>query len=128
MFTIAQIKLAHAKVKSGADFPAYISEIKALGVAGYDNFVSDGANVYFGAGIQVSSDPKYDSLTISANPSVDALKSALKIHQEGQTDYLTFCRQSADAGVEKWTVDILTMTCSYFDRNGNVMVVEVIPG
>ena len=32
MFTVEQIKAAHSKVKSGADFPAYIQEIKALGL------------------------------------------------------------------------------------------------
>lgn len=31
MFTIEQIKTAHSQVKSGADFPAYIQEIKKLG-------------------------------------------------------------------------------------------------
>ncbi len=28
MFTVEQIKAAHSKVKSGADFPSYIKEIK----------------------------------------------------------------------------------------------------
>ncbi len=28
MFTVEQIKTAHSKVKSGADFPAYIQDIK----------------------------------------------------------------------------------------------------
>ena len=32
MFTVEQIKAAHSKVKSGADFPSYIKEIKSLGV------------------------------------------------------------------------------------------------
>lgn len=31
MFTVEQIETAHAKVKSGADFPNYIKEIKELG-------------------------------------------------------------------------------------------------
>jgi uncharacterized protein YbcV (DUF1398 family) len=31
MFTLEQIKQAHSKVKSGADFPKYIQEIKILG-------------------------------------------------------------------------------------------------
>ena len=31
MFTAEQIKAAHSKVQSGADFPAYIKAIKALG-------------------------------------------------------------------------------------------------
>jgi hypothetical protein len=33
MVTIEQIKQAHNKVKSGADFPKYIQEIKKLGVS-----------------------------------------------------------------------------------------------
>ena len=35
MCTVAQIKAAQIKVKSGADFPAYIKEIKTLGVTQY---------------------------------------------------------------------------------------------
>lgn len=31
MFPVAQIKLAHDKVKSGADFPKFIQEIKKPG-------------------------------------------------------------------------------------------------
>ena len=39
MFTAEQIKAAHSKVKSGADFPGYIKEIKALGVTHYEAYV-----------------------------------------------------------------------------------------
>ena len=42
MFTAEQIKAAHSKVKSGADFPSYIQEIKALGVTHYEAYVTDG--------------------------------------------------------------------------------------
>ena len=38
MFTIAQIKEAHSRVKSGADFPTYIQDLIELGVKGYDTF------------------------------------------------------------------------------------------
>lgn len=48
MFTIEQIKAAHSNVKSGADFPAYIQDIKKLGVAAYDVFVADGHADYYG--------------------------------------------------------------------------------
>ena len=37
-----QLKAAHSKVKSGADFPAYIRKIKALGVTHYDTYVNNG--------------------------------------------------------------------------------------
>jgi hypothetical protein len=42
MFTIEQIKAAHSKVKSGTDFPAYVQELIALGVTGYETYVADG--------------------------------------------------------------------------------------
>jgi len=35
MFTVEQIDKAHEKVKSGADFPNYIQEIKQMGVTAY---------------------------------------------------------------------------------------------
>ena len=31
MFTIEQIETAHSKMKSGAEFPSYINDIKQLG-------------------------------------------------------------------------------------------------
>ena len=35
--------------KSGADFPAYIREIKSLGVTHYESYVNDGHIDYHGA-------------------------------------------------------------------------------
>ena len=45
MFTAEQIKAAHGKVKSGADFPSYIKEIKGLGVTHYEAYITDGHRV-----------------------------------------------------------------------------------
>ena len=42
MFTQEQISSSHSKVKSGAGFPAYINELKQLGVTHYETFVADG--------------------------------------------------------------------------------------
>ena len=128
MFTIDQISEAHKKVKSGADFPDYIQEIKALGVVAYDQYVSDGHTKYLGDDeFEIISPPKYASLNIAETGDIAKLKHVLKIHQNGQTDYFTFCQQSADAGVEKWVVDIEKLLCTYYDKIGNEMVVEVIP-
>jgi len=38
MFTVEQIESAHGKVKSGADFPNYIQEIKKLGVVSFETW------------------------------------------------------------------------------------------
>jgi len=60
MFTVEQINKAHEKVKSGADFPEYIHEIKQMGVTGYETWVYDNHTEYFGKNdYQTKSLPKY---------------------------------------------------------------------
>ncbi|MEA5256530.1 DUF1398 family protein [Arcicella aquatica] len=128
MFTINQIKDIHSKVKSGADFPQYVQNLIDLGLIGYDHYVCDGHSKYYGKdNFQIQSEAKYALLEISSTGNIEALRNALKIHQAGETDYLTFCRQSAEAGVEKWTLDMKKMTCVYYDKNGLEMVTEVVP-
>jgi uncharacterized protein YbcV (DUF1398 family) len=128
MFTIEQIRAAEAKIKSGADFPNFIQEIKAMGVIRNDVFVINGMSVYYGDDDHtVQSAPAYEDLIIEETSSVDDLKEALKVHQNGATDYMTFCRQVAVAGVEKWVTDLNEMTVTYLDSAGNEMVVEHVP-
>ncbi len=128
MFTIDQIKHAHAKVKSGADFPNYVQEIKALGVASYETYVKDGHTDYKGSDhSSVSSDSKYDNLNVVNESNVEQFKSDLKAHQQGKTDYPTFCSDCAKSGVEKWVVKVDSMTCAYYDKQGNELLVEIIP-
>ncbi len=128
MFTIEQIHLAHSKVKSGADFPAYVQDLIQIGVVYYDTYVIDGHTVYLGKNnFTLASNAVHPVLEIASSGNQKALEHALKIHQEGQTDYLTFSQQAADAGVEKWTVDMHQMTCIYYDRQGNKLVEENIP-
>jgi uncharacterized protein YbcV (DUF1398 family) len=47
MFTEQQMKAAHSKVKSGADFPRYFQEIKKLGLIRYEYFVKTGVTIYY---------------------------------------------------------------------------------
>lgn len=128
MFTLAQIHAAHAKVKSGADFPVYVQELIQLGVSHYENFVSDGHAQYFGQGdYTIASSAKYSALEIASEVNLPQFQAALKAHQQGQSDYLTFCGYCAELGVEKWQVSMEKMTCTYFDRAGNEVLVEEIP-
>lgn len=128
MFTIAQIKQAHSKVQSGADFPAYIQEIKALGVTGYEAFVSDGRITYFGVNnYQTAAEPKYPELAIAEPSDKEQFKADLKAHQQGNTDYLTFCNDCAKSGIEKWVIVMDEMTCTYYDKAGNEILAEMIP-
>jgi uncharacterized protein YbcV (DUF1398 family) len=127
MFTIAQIKEAHAKVKSGEDFPKYIQDLIDLGVIGYDTSVADGQVTYFGAdNFRTSAAETYAPLTVASSANKERFIEYLVMHQEGQTDYLTFCAQVAQCGIARWTVNILDKTCTYFDQNDAPIVIEKI--
>jgi len=120
MFTVEEIKAAHSKVKSGADFPSYIKEIKKLGVTHYEAYVTDGHIDYHGLNNYTAKVPeKYDALTIADTRNVETFKAELIAHQQGKTDYLTFIKMCAKTGVEKWKVRMDEMTCTYFDQACN---------
>ena len=128
MFTVAQIEQAHDKVKSGADFPKYIQEIKELGVVAFETWVKNSHTEYFGLNnYQTKSNPQYDTLTISEVTDKEKFNHYLKIHQQGQTDYYTFCTHCAETGIEKWIVSLDKMTCIYFDKAENEILEEKIP-
>ena len=129
MFTVAQIEKAHQKVKSGADFPKYIREIKEMGVLGFETWVTDSHTEYFGANnYKTLSQPQYDDLTISEITNKEQFVIQLKAHQQGQTDYNTFCKNCAKNGIEKWVVDLVKMTCIYYDKAEQEILIEQIPG
>lgn len=128
MFTIDEIKTAHSKVKSGADFPHYIQALKKLGVLKYETFVTDGHTDYLGLeGTKITSDSKYPNLTIQERSNAAQFIANLKAHQKGETDYPTFCNDCADAGIEKWIADLDKMTCTYFSSAGGEILIEQIP-
>lgn len=128
MFTEEQIHQAAQRVQSGADFPKFAKEIKDLGVQRSDVFVMNGLATYYGAEEHtVQSGPAYEELLIESEADVSALQEALKVHQNGASDYQTFCRQAAASGVEKWIVDLNEMKVVYYDTEGHEMLTENIP-
>lgn len=128
MFTVEQIELAHSKIKSGAEFPKYIQDIKEIGVTAFETWVFDSHTKYFGANdFQTKSKPKYESLTIALNSDKDKFSQYLKIHQKGETNYFTFCKHCAETGIEKWIVNLDKMTCTYYDKAENEILVEIVP-
>jgi len=128
MFTAQDILMAHAKVKSGADYPRYVQDLKAMGVVFYDFVVENGQNNYFDQeGNSVSTPEKYSPLHVADSASSEKLKHNILIHQQGKTDFPTFCKQAAEAGVEKWVSDLKKMVVIYLDKKGNELLAEPIP-
>ena len=127
-FTVEQLKTAHGKVKSGADFPSYIKVIKAMGVTHYETYVNDGHINYHGANNYAAKVPsKYEPLTITDIANTEKFKAELQAHQQGKTDFLTFIKMCAETGIEKWEICMDNMTCTYYDKAGNEILVEEIP-
>ena len=127
MFTVAQLKTAHSKVKSGTDFLSYIQEIKALGVTHYEAYVTDGHIDYHGENDYTAKVPaKYEPLVIAETSKSEEFKVELMAHQQGKTDFLTFIKMCATFGIEKWAICMDKMTCTYYDKARNVILVEKI--
>lgn len=127
MFELKDITEAHSKIKSGADFPNYVQDLIRLGIKKYDTYVSDGHTLYFGNNnYQIKSEAKYSKLSVAKISDKERFKHYLKSHQRGQTDYPTFCNHSAETGVQKWTVDMNQMTCTYYDSLNSKMLEERI--
>lgn len=128
MFTADQIKAEHAKVKSGADFPRYVQTLISLGVSHYNFNLANGSCTFYGAnGHEAKWPPKYSDLPIAPTASKEKLSEAIRIHQQGQTDFPTFCRQAGEAGITLWTTDLKALNVIYKDAAGTTILSEPIP-
>ena len=128
MFSLHQIKEASARVKSGADFPGYVQELIKTGVTEYVTFVRDGHTVYFGdEDFSIQSEEKYEPMLVATETDSEKFMRYLKEHQQGLSDFKTFCKHAAEAGVDRWDVDMNEMTCTYYNKAGVKILVENIP-
>jgi uncharacterized protein YbcV (DUF1398 family) len=128
MFTIEQIQAAHSKVQTGVDFPNYIQDLIKLGIIAFETYVFDGHTDYYGKeSYKISSGEEHEKLIIADKSDVAQFKADIKAHQQGKTDYPTFCSDCAKSGVEKWAVSMKRMTCTYVDKAGKDILVEIVP-
>lgn len=127
-FTEQDIRAAYAKTRTGADFPRLIQDLKKLGIVSYDHMLASGSNIFHGEhGQSVSLSNMGPSVPVSDQADLELLKKHISEHQRGLTNYPTLCGLAGQAGVAKWTSDFLAMTCTYFDKSGSKMHVELIP-
>jgi uncharacterized protein YbcV (DUF1398 family) len=127
-FTEQDIRAAYAKPRTGADFPRLVRDLKALGIVSYDHLLETGSNTFYGKnGHSVLLANNGPAVPVSSQPNLELLKKYISMHQSGQTNYPTLCGQAGESGVEKWTSDLIAMTCTYFDKSGRKMHVELIP-
>lgn len=128
MFTLEQIKQAYDKVKIERDFAIYIQELIDMGIKGYDTFITDGRVVYYGeTAREASTNKKYENLYVAATANKERFIECLVLHESGQTDFYTFYQQAAQCGIAKCRIDIIEMTSTYLNAEGDAIVIEKIP-
>jgi uncharacterized protein YbcV (DUF1398 family) len=85
----------------------------------YIVYVSDRHTEYFGANdYTLTTTEKYEPLEISPSINKDQFLIDIKAHQQGKTDYMTFCSDCAKSGIDRWVMNLESMTCTYFDIQG----------
>lgn len=58
-------------------------------------------NIFGLRDFKTKSNPKYEELSIADSSDQEKFTNYLKIHQKGETNYLTFCKHCAETGIEK---------------------------
>ncbi len=126
-FSLVSIQEAH-KLYTGPDFPKLIKAFKSMDMitnifdleTGKVTYVSRSGDTLVSTGIKMKFDTreagKYEEAII-----------ALQRNQRGESDFYSFCNEVAKAGIYKWVSDLDAMTCSYFDRMEQVVIIENIP-
>ncbi len=128
MFNLDQILKSAVTIGTGEALPGYLDELAALGVSSYVTFVADGHTEYRGRdGYKVDSGPCHNFIKIAHEPNTDFFRLRLIFHQQGKLRSEIFCSDCGSSGVSKWEVDIATRSCTYFNRKGERMIVELIP-
>ncbi len=122
------IEAAVLSEKDAGGFAKLMKDFQALGVEKYDYLVADGLYRYY------DSDSSIDLQMNAVPKSVEALGDSTKIKlavqgaQAGKFDFERFCELAGQAGVLYWRSDLIAKNVSYFDTQGNALLIEPIPG
>lgn len=126
-FTLKAIQDAHNKY-TGPDFPKLFKAFKDMGMTTNIVNIQQGASTYINTEKQtITTNSVKATHTVATTSHSSNVKDILKRHQNGDTDFPTFCEEMAQAGIYKWNIDIHAGTCSYIDLNDQTIVSEQIP-
>ncbi|HCX9555940.1 TPA: DUF1398 family protein [Staphylococcus aureus] len=126
-FKLSAIQQAHQQF-TGVDFPKLFKAFKDMGMTYNIVNIQDGIATYVHQSeddIVTSSVKSNHPVAPSSNQSI--VQDVLTRHQQGQTDFETFCDEMAQAGIYKWHIDIQAGTCTYIDLQEQAIISELIP-
>ncbi|HHE7635993.1 TPA: DUF1398 domain-containing protein [Staphylococcus aureus] len=126
-FKLSAIQQTHQQF-TGVDFPKLFKAFKDMGMTYNIVNIQDGTATYVHQSeddIVTSSVKSNHPVAPSSNQSI--VQDVLTRHQQGQTDFETFCDEMAQAGIYKWHIDIQAGTCTYIDLQEQAIISELIP-
>ncbi|HDZ3299567.1 TPA: DUF1398 family protein [Staphylococcus aureus] len=126
-FTLSAIQQAHQQF-TGVDFPKLFKAFKDMGMTYNIVNIQDGTATYVhqSEGDIVTSSVKSNH-PVAPRSNQSIVQEVLTRHQQGQTDFKTFCDEMAEAGIYKWHIDIQAGTCTYIDLKEQAIISELIP-
>ena len=127
IFTIENINRGYEQF-TGPDFPKLIAYFKDWGMVENTVDIQSGQVVYCSKSGQTLEKQGYQvTIPVSDRVNLDQFVTILRNHQAGQTDFPTFCQETAEAGIYKWVIDLEAMTCSFMDKAEQAVFVETVP-
>jgi len=125
MFTLHQINEIHSKFGMAETIPQYLNALRKIGVVKYDSFIADGHSEYYDEhGYKEVSSPVHDVYKIAESSDKGRFLEQVESHKKGETDYFEMSSSFAESGIEKWTFDTNNMTLTYYDKQGQAILVE----
>ncbi len=125
-FTLENIEAAGKKY-TGVEFYKLIQEFIKMDICINIYNLKDGFRVYENCkGDQI--EVEFIKIPINnVETDKDLFNKILKNHQQGNTDFITFCNEVCEVGIYKWVISTTKMTCSYYDIFDNLVCMEKIP-
>jgi uncharacterized protein YbcV (DUF1398 family) len=112
----------------GLSYPQYVQKLKEIGVANFEVRVKNHNRKFTsqnGEDVLLTGDlPLVDC---ADNFNLEAVKEAVRRTQNGLTDYPSFLREIAAAGVHNYLADLGAMKILYLGANASDLYTEVIP-
>lgn len=119
--------MAAQKQFSGNDFPGLVKAFLEMGIVANTVNIKEGQATYQTFEGQEVELPAYRVESVAGRVDEDYFIQQLRKHQNQETDFPTFCQDTAASGIYKWDVDLLAKTCSYFDLENKLVYTEAIP-
>ncbi len=126
-FSLTTIKHAQ-QLYTGVEFPILVAAFAELGITQVTINIHTGETTYqHRDGMHLQTPSLKATTPVASTASQVGLTTSLQIHQQGKSDFPTFCEEIAAAGIAYWIIDVSALTCDYYSLIDALILSETIP-